>query len=322
MTKIRSRALGAAIAAGALVAVPAVASAHHPADPVAKVAFHTDRADAALDRAAELFAADRERGALGALSRSRHALHHAVKVTVRIVHRADTDEERGVAATAVIDVATQMDENIPALVGLIEVADKPRADLRLAKAALADAKGREKAIEVLKELVEEGLPAEAQTAVAEAIAALSTDRSAEIAKATETLADPEVSAAVGKRVRLAIDVSLRGQERAEAILKELIEQLPDAARDGLQRALDAVCAERERSAEGLDEASERMPEGVRKFVDGLVRRHLGPPSVDEPTTTEGETEEPATTPVAPEGTEAAGDDSAQAPWGPGGRRGR
>jgi len=321
MTKIRTRALGAAIAAGALVALPAAASAA-PVDAAAKVAVHTDRADAALDRASELFAAGRERPAVGALNRSRIALRHALKVSVRIVRKADTDEERGVAATAVIDVATQMDENIPTLVGLIETADAPRADLRLAKAALADARAREKAIAILQELVEDGLSAESEAAVAQAIAALSTDRTAEIAKATEVLSDPEVSAAAGRNIRLAIDVSLRGQERAEAILKHLMTQLPDAAQDGLQRALDAVCAERERSAEGLDAASERMPEGVRKFVDGLVRRHLGPPPADAPTTTAGETEEPATVPVAPEGTEAAGDDSAEAPWGPGGRRGR
>jgi hypothetical protein len=321
MTKIRTRALGAALAAGALVALPAAASAS-PIDAAAKVAVHTDRADAALDRAAKLFAAGRERPAVNALNRSRIALRHALKVSVKVVRKADTDEERGAAATAVIDVATQMDENIPTLVGLIEKAETPRADVRLAKAALADARAREKAIAILQELIEEGLSDESEAAVTQAIAALSTDRTAEIAAATEVLADPAVSKAAGRHVRLAIDVSLRGQERAEAILTELMKQLPDAAREGLQRALDAVRAEREESAEGLDAASERMPEGVRAFVDGMVRRHLGPPPVGDPTATEGETEEPATAPVAPEGTEATGDDTASGPWGPGGRRER
>jgi hypothetical protein len=321
MTKIRTRALGAALAAGALLALPAAASAA-PVDAAAKVAAHTDRADAARDRATELFTAGRERAAVNAVNRSRIALRHALKVSVKLVRKADTDEERGVAATAVIAVGAQMDANVPALVGLLETADWARADLLLAKSALADAKGRERAVAILKELVEEGLSDEAEAAVAAAIAALATDRAAEIATATEVLSDPDVSAAAGRRIRQAIVVSLRGQERAEAILKYLMTQLPDAAQDGLQRALDAVGAERERSAEGLDEASERMPEGVRKFVDGLVRRHLGPPPADAPTTTEGETEETATAPVAPEGTEAAGDDSAKGPWGPGGRRGR
>ena len=284
MTKIRSRALGAAIAAGALVALPAAASAA-PVDAAAKVAVHTDRADAALDRASELFAAGRERPAVNALNRSRIALRQALKVSVKVVRKADTDEERGVAATAVIDVAKQMDENIPTLVGLIEKADTPRADVRLAKAALADARAREKAIAILQELIEDGLSDEAEAAVAAAIAALSTDRAAEIAKANEVLADPEVSKAAGRHVRLTIDVSLRGQERAEAIQQQLITHLPEAARQGLQRAQDAIDAEREKPAAG-------------------------------------ETEDPATTPVAPEGTEAAGDDSAEPPWGAGGRRGR
>ena len=166
--------------------------------------------------------------------------------------------------------------------------------MRLAKAALADARARERAVAILQDLIEEGLSDEIEAAVTQAIAALSADRAAEIAKATEVLSDPEVSKAAGRHVRLAIGVSLRGQERAEAILKELMNQLPEAARAGLQRALDAVSAERQQSAEGLHAAAERMPAGVRRFVDGLVRRHLG----------------------------SAGADSAEAPWGPGGRRGR
>ncbi|MDX6556840.1 MAG: hypothetical protein QOD86_3035 [Miltoncostaeaceae bacterium] len=295
MTKIRNRALGAALAAGALVALPAAASAHpghgsgNAADAVAKVTAHTERADAALDRAADLFADGRERPAAGAVHRSQAALRHAVKTTARIVRKADTDEERGVAATAVITVATEMDEEIPTLVGLLDTAQSARADLRLAKAALADARGREKAIEILNDLMEAGLPAESQAAVTAAITALSTDRSAEIAKATAALEDPDTSEATGKTIRLTIDVTLDGQERAADILRQLIAQLPDAAKGGLQRALDAVSAEREDSAEGLDEASDRMPDGVRKFIDRLAHHHMAPPADDDATAPEGAT---------------------------------
>jgi hypothetical protein len=321
MTKIRTRTLGAALAAGALVALPAAASAH-PVDAAAKVTAQTERADAALDRAADLFAAGRERPAVGALHRSQAALRHAVKTTARVVRKADTAEERGLAASAVITVATEMDEEIPTLVGLLDTARSARADLRLARAALADARGREKAIEILNDLVEAGLPAESQAAAAAAITALSTDRTAEIAKATAALQDPDTSAATGRTIRLTITVTLNGQGRAADILRQLIEQLPDAARDGLQRALDAVRAEREQSAEGLDEASERMPDGMRKFIDRLAHRHMAPPADDDATAPAGETAEPATTPVAPDGTEAAGDDSDSGHEGPGGRRGR
>jgi hypothetical protein len=250
MTKIRTRALGAALAAGALVALPAAASAHpghgpgHAADPVAKVTAQTERADAALDRAADLFAAGRERPAAGAVHRSQAALRHAMRTTARVVRKADTDEERGLAASAVITVATEMDEQIPTLVGLLDTATSARADLRLARAALADARGREKAIEVLNDLVKEGLPAESQAPVAAAITALSTDRSAEIAKATAALEDPDTSEAAGKTIRLTIDVTLHGRERAADILRQLIEQLPETARPGLRRALHAVQAER------------------------------------------------------------------------------
>jgi hypothetical protein len=307
MPKFRTRALGAAIAAGALVALPASASAS-PFSVADKVTKHTDRVDAALDRATDLFAADRERPAVAAVFRSRAELRHATAIAARAVRRADTPEERADAADAVIEVGTQLDEDVPLLVGLIDQADDPRADALLARLALSDARARERAIAILERLVDEGLPADAEAAVADAIAALSTDRSSEIAAATEALsgADEPVASQIRVKLRLVIEVSFRGQARAAGILNDLIGQLSAAAQQQVQAALDALNADHAQAADERDRASAPpAPEDAAPPAgteDGTTPPDGTATGTTPPTGTEGGTTPPPP-PAPPTGTE-------------------
>lgn len=170
MVRFRSRTIGATLAVGALVALPGVASAH-PATAAETVAAHTDRADAALARATALFAGGKDSKAVAAFSRSRAETAAAVAEAAKLVRTAKTGAERAAAAKALRLVATQQAEQIPITVKLLAPAG-PAAENAIAKAALADTTGRDKAIGVLNALLTKGMPDGAKAGIARAIVAL------------------------------------------------------------------------------------------------------------------------------------------------------
>jgi len=263
-----NRLLGAALAAGVLAGVPAVAGAS-PSTAAATVALHTDRADAALARAAALFRGGDDAQALRAVAGARVNMGRAVSAAARLLREAETPAERVAAARALRALATQQDDNVPALLAMLPSAG-PRADVRLARVALADVNGRERAIAKLNGLLAGGLPAAARTGVTRAIAALSTERAPEVTRAAAALADDDTPAAAAQRLSQLVDRSLRGQARAAATITVLIGRLPEAARPGLERALRAIAGEQAASAARLAGLSDRMPERVRAFVARIV----------------------------------------------------
>lgn len=286
MTKFRTRALGAAIAAGALVALPAAAAAS-PISAATSVAASTERADSALAKAGSLFEAGKDRQALKSLNRSRAELGKATAAAAKLVRTAGAPSERAAAATAVRLVATQRDENVAELAKMLAQTDSAGAERSIAKAALADVKGREKAIGVLQGLLVKGMPDKAALAINRAIANLSADREDEVAEATEAVSEGEVSRQAVRTMTRVIDESLRGQARAATTITALLETAPAAAKPGLQRALAAISGQQRSAATGLKQASAHMPAAVRSFVDGIIRRALGGSPVGGETTTGG-----------------------------------
>jgi hypothetical protein len=270
MLKNRVRRAGAALLVGALAALPAVGSAH-PSVAATSVRAHTDRADAALDRAATLFASGQDAEGLAAFGRSRSETGKAVAEAAKLVHTADTPAERAAAARALRLVATAQAEQIPPTVSLLGPAEAS-AENAIAEAALADTRGREKAIAVLRALIAKGVPDSAQAGIARAIVALSTDRGDEITAEVKVAADAEVSSRTAATLATTTDVSLRGQARAAAILTALKARLPAAAAKGIDRALAAIAAEQKAAAEALHAAAPGMPESVREFVSQVADR--------------------------------------------------
>ncbi len=170
MFRHRSRMIGAALTVGALVASPGMASAH-PSVAIGSVQAHTDRADAALTQATSLFAAGADRRAEAAFGRSRSETGLAASEAAKLVRTADTPVERAAAAKALRQAATARSERIPAIVRLLGPAEAT-AEKAIAKAALADARGRDTAITVLSALLNKGVPAGAKVGIGRAIVAL------------------------------------------------------------------------------------------------------------------------------------------------------
>ena len=236
-----------------------------------RVARHTRRADAALARAVSLLEAGRERPALAALARSRGELSRAATAADGLLRRAGTPAGRAAAATAVRLVAAQRHRNLSELAGMLSAAGAPAADRAIAQAVLIDTKARDTAVGVLRSLLLTGLPPGAEAAVATAIAAISTERRPERNAAAAALANGGVSPAAAATVTRAIDQSVRGQARAEAILGVLLGKLPEAARPGVQRSLQAIAGEREGAAGELARVSAHGPAAVRAQVAPMLR---------------------------------------------------
>lgn len=270
MARYRSRTIGTALAVGAIVALPGVASAH-PAVAVSTVTAHTDRADAALARASALFAAGKDAKATVAFAQSRAQTRAAVAAAAKLVHTAKTPAERAAAARALRAVATAQDAQIPDVVKLLGPA-KPAAESPIAAAALADTRGRDKAIGILNALLTEGVPSGARAGIGRAIAALSIDRSAEVSAEATVAAGADVSPRTAATLAKVIDANLRGQARATAILTTLKGRLPAAAAAGLDRALVAVATEQGEASATLRTAAPGMPEPVQEFVGQVADR--------------------------------------------------
>lgn len=270
MVRHRSRMIGAALAIGAIGALPGAASAH-PEVAIASVKAHTDRVDAALAQATSLFAAGRDAKAEAAFGRSRSQTALAVAEAAKLVRLADTPAERAAAARALRLVATARAERIPFVVDLLGPADAA-AERAIAKAALADARGRDTAIAVLNTLLKRGVPAGAQVGIGRAIITLSTDRDDEVKAEAKAAASAEVSAKSAATLAATIDVTLRGQARATAVLTALKDRLAAASARGLDRAIAAIAAEQEKAAEAIAAAAPGMPAPVAEFVGKVADR--------------------------------------------------
>jgi hypothetical protein len=259
----------ALIAAGAL-ALPSGAAAADIQTAVSAVTKHTDRADAALDRAVALFEANSDRAARRAYAASRKQMGLAKAAAAKARRVADSPAEHALAAGAQATLAREQGENIEKLAAALLPADGAD-EARIASAARADTQGREKAIGVLTALLAQ-VPEQARTAIAKAIAALSLDRADETAIEAKALVSSKVSTTSKRRIAAAVRSSVEGQADASATLAALIASpdMPAESKAGLQRAYDAVLAEHGSVADILSRLSDRMPAFARTLVEQII----------------------------------------------------
>lgn len=268
---MKSKLIPTAVIATAALALPGGAAAADIDTAVKATASHTAKADKALTRAVSLFEAGRDAQATRALKVSRREMGLATAAAKRAGRGADNRSERARAARATERVADQQDENIEKLVGILDEADG-RAEKQAAAAALADTRGRDKAIAVLAKLADRGVSSKSAKGIARALEALAQNRDEEVEVAAEALASDDVSSKSKSTVTNTVEQNVEGQAKAGAKLAELLnsDDMPEAAKQGLQTAYDAVTREQESSAQALDQACERMPaavcESVRKVV--------------------------------------------------------
>ncbi len=262
----------------ALIAMPASALADSPtrtgsdgiATAVKQVRAHTDRADAALDRAVALYGKNSDRKARVAYAKSRKEMSLAKADAAKARRQADTASEHVQAARAQQLLAAQQDENIETLSKALRPADG-RDESKIAAAALADTRGREKATGILTELLAQ-VPEQARTGIAKAIANLSQDRDAEVTAMAKALASSDVSKTSKRRVAATLKVDVEGQTDAAKTLAALIASpgMPAESKQGLQTAYDNVTSEHGSVADILSRFSSRMPAFVRDFVTKII----------------------------------------------------
>ena len=178
------------IATGALAAVAAVAPAAtasaHIDVAVKSVKAHTDRADSALDRAVALFERNADRRGSRELARSRRELGGATAEAAKLRRNARSSKQRANAARATALVAAQQDENVEQLVGVLDEVEG-RVENTIARTALFDTRGRDKAIAIITALLERGAPDKAASGLAKALAAPRADGEDEGVAATRAI---------------------------------------------------------------------------------------------------------------------------------------
>jgi hypothetical protein len=259
---------GGLLVAGAL-AFPAGAAAHIDVA-VSSVRAHTDRADAGLDRAVALYERNAQQRATRSFRSSRRQLGKATAEAAKLLRTADTPAERVAAARALRLVAAQRDENIEQLVGVLPEATNS-VENPIARAALADTRGREKALAILGALLF-WVPDEAKQGINRALLALSTDRSTEVRVEARALTSARVSASAKRTVAHSLARSVEGQATAAEKIAALIANpaTPAAAKPGLMRAYDAIIADHGSVVDILSRFSDRMPAFVRSFVEQII----------------------------------------------------
>src|SRR5712691_7532771 len=147
MSAISTKSLAAALAAGALIALPALGSAS-PQSALEQVKTHTDRAQSALTKAQTLFGKGKDAQAAQSFGRSRSELGIAASEAAKLIRTASTSAERVEAAKALRLVASQRARNLPTLAQLT-IPAQGAVESQIAQAALADTTGRDKAIGIL-----------------------------------------------------------------------------------------------------------------------------------------------------------------------------
>ncbi len=81
-----------------------------------------------------------------------------------------------------------------------------------------------------------------------------------------------MSAASAATLATTIDITLRGQVRATAILTALKGRLPATASRGLDRALAEIAAEQQGASDAIDAAAPGMPASVAEFLARVADR--------------------------------------------------
>jgi hypothetical protein len=266
--KTSSRTLAAAIAAGALIAIPATASAAQGPSPAAVKAF-TARADAALDRAVTMFDHDHDRAAMRQFRLSRAFLGKAKMISTRLSNAAETDAQRTRAANAWRMVAIERDENLEQLLALLDKVDA-HVDAIIAHALLADTKHRDAAVAIIQDLVDAGVSPSVESRFSQLITSLTSGRVSEIGAQVNALAEVKLPNEAQKAVAMAIQSNLDAQARVASLLDGLIPQLPAASRAQLQAALDMVREQLEAAADAMDDVIDLMPPFVRPLIQRML----------------------------------------------------
>ena len=221
--------LTAALAATAVLAVPAAASAHEKSS-TQSVRAHIRNADQALTMVAGLVKDNKDAAAAIQMVQNRRQTQAATREAGRLRGRA--------RAAAMRLVAQQRDDNVETYAALVdEIAGDPQVDM--ANAIASNVNGREKALSTLTGLLPT-LPAQAQAAIATAIAAISGNSQNEVVDIVTALNSGQVSDAAQPALSTALTAASGAMFTGVNRLQGLVAGLPGPAQGPVQNAINRV----------------------------------------------------------------------------------
>lgn len=220
------------VAAACSLAVPATALSHERSSP-RSVGAHLARADASLERVAELVGDRDQAAAAVAFARNRSEMRRAQAEATRAARSGTSRGARALAA-----VARRQDAGAETLVALVPAATGG-LEVDLAKAAASNLKGRDRAFAQLAALAGR-LPAAAQQGIARAMARVVHDGEDDVAAAGEAIESGAVGEVAKPWLELAIARMTAGIATAASQLEALLPGLPAVAQGPVQQALDRV----------------------------------------------------------------------------------
>jgi hypothetical protein len=270
----KTRTLGAALVAGAIFAVPGAATATTPVgDPsVGTVKAHVNLSLGALAKVEALVEAGKDGRALKVFLKSRAEIGRARADVATMLKTATSTGDTVDAATALSLVADLQLGNIPNILAMLDEVEG-KVEAALAKAALADAQARNRAVDVLQVLLTT-VPEEARGVISELISKLISDEGAGVGLQVDLLADMELTAPIMRLVTRTLDTVLDGQARGAGIMSQLLPLLPEDAQQALTEALDLVKQQQEAAFELLNTVLDTVPipPFVRNIVDGIIEQ--------------------------------------------------
>lgn len=222
--------LTAALAATAVLAVPAAASAHEKSS-TQSVRAHIRNADQALTMVADLVKDNKDAAAAIQMVKNRRQTQAATREAART-------RGRSARASALRMVAKQRDENVETYAALV---DEVGGDLQgdMAVAISSNVNGREKALSTLTGLIPT-LPAQAQAGIAKAIAAISGDSQNEVVDIVAAMQSDHVSDAAQSALRTALTAASGAMFSGVERLQGLVGSLPGPAQGPVQSAINRV----------------------------------------------------------------------------------
>lgn len=222
--------LTAALAATAVLAAPAVASAHQKSS-TQSVRAHVRSADQALTMVADLVKDNKDAAAAIQMVKNRRQTQAATREASRL-------RSRSARSTALRLVARQRDDNVETYAALVdEVSGDAQVDM--ATAIGQNVNGREKALSTLAGLMAT-LPAQAHAGIARAIAAISGNGHEEVVDIVDALRSGQVSEAAQPALTTSLTAASGAMFTGVERLQGLVAGLPGPAQGPVQSAIDRV----------------------------------------------------------------------------------
>lgn len=222
--------LTAALAATAVLAVPATAAAHQKSS-TQSVRAHIRSADQALTMVAERVKHNKDAAAAIPMVKNRRQTQAATREAGRV-------RGRSAKASALRMVAKQRDANVETYAALVdEVAGDAQVDM--ANAISQNVNGREKALSTLTGLLAK-LPVQAQAGIAKAIAAISGDGQDEVVDIVNAMKSDQLSDAAKPALTAALTTATGAMFTGVDRLQSLVAGLPGPAQGPVQNAINRV----------------------------------------------------------------------------------